>query len=402
MREVRLPSVVPLRACIDLEDGVVAVVYKEPHPQLPDKFYITLLACNVSELLCSYWIGDPPDLLAALIVGEAARRAASRHPNPAARSKLLELAESAERILKPIARFILGEEVDVKDLTNAMRRHAEIYKHSLVTIFEPPYPEASFTILDKLKEALGEEDFQKLRKMLEGAVERSYLGIGPFMGFTFAYLRVSRGGMNTLLPDDAVGAILAVALKPEDLKFESAQHMLDAIDVGARPLIYTFKSREILDIATKTLKETSFDSYAILYVVKRFDDNIDTFTYPLKGDVLRLVETYINAYIESYEKDSVVSRIVRLSDGRKLHIIVPREPYVVDKFENTILLLSNHEIKATFLYNFIDSGYIENNEGVVKYIAGMNEEDLARLDDETIDAILELLVQRALFSTFTR
>jgi len=374
VKEVKLPNVVLLRACVNLEDGLVAVTYREPHLKLPDRFYITLLVCNVNELLCSYWIGDPPDLLAALIMGEAARRAASR-----------QLADSAEQILAPIAKFILGEEVDAKKLVDAMRGQAEIYTNSRVTIFEE---------LNKLKEALGEEDFQKLRRRLEEVAGRSYLGSGPFMGFTFAYLRTSRDERGSLLPAGTTGAILVVALKPES----ESQHLLDAVDTGIRPYIYTFKSGEILDIATRTMKEKPFDLAAILYVAKRFDNNIGTITDPAKEDVLRMIETYINAFIESYEKDSVVSKTVRLSDGRKLHIIVPREQDVVDKFENTLLLLSNHEIKATFLYNFIDSGYIENNEGAIKHIVRMDEEDIAKLDDETKITVLKLLFANALLS----
>jgi len=342
MREVELPSAVPLRACTDLEEGVVAVTYK---PQWPDELYIALLVCNVNELLCNDWAGGPLEILAALIAGEAARRVASRHPDPIIRSRLLEVAGHAERILKPIARFILGEEVDTKELVDAMRGLAEIYEHPPVTIFET---------LDKLKEALGEEDFRKLRKMLEEVVKRSYLGIGPYMGFTFAYLRVSRDGGNSVLPTGAVGAILAVPLKPG---YESQQHVLDAIDLVVRHYIYTFRSGEILDVAAKTMKEIPSDSHVILYVAKEFDDRIDAFRDPPREDVLRMVEAYIGAFVESYEKGSMASRTVRLGDGRKLHIIVSGEVSMDDMFKYSVLLLSNYEIKSSIPQGLHNQGF---------------------------------------------
>jgi len=347
LKKFGLPDELLLRTCVDFDEGVLVGTYWEP---LGSKAY--LVVCNLNELICRFWGDDPRGILAVL-------RRAVEDQTPAARE------------LSLLVRFILGEDVEIGELAGAMRKHAVDVGSIL-------------GLLDALGGALGEEDFQKLRGLLEKVVEKSFLTWDRGE----AYLGVHRSKRNSLLPDNVAGAILTTYFYPK----RESRGMLGKF--GGSLYLTMFRSEEVFEKAVKMLKEASFRPHDVIYVFKRFDE-LGEFTSLTREDVLKLLEAFIAVVTESHKRGSVASKTVRLGDGRKLHVIVPRKQNLLDKFDDAILLLSNHEIKATFLKDFTDSGYIEDNDEAVKHIARMKEEDLAKLDKETLDSVLELLVQRA-------
>jgi len=382
LRKIKLPDRVPLRACVDVDEGLVIVVY-----QALGDFRIAF--CNVNELLCIKWVMlRPIDILAVLVTEETARRVASGQVNPEVRSGLLKVADFVEQILAPMARFILGEDISPDGLVDAARRLVEAVKprYTYNAIYSTIFEE-----LDRLREALGGRSFRKLRERLKRAVERSYLG--DDRTWNEGVLYIPRDERNSLLPSEASGVIVSVRRR----SVPKPRHLLDAFE--AMKAFITFKNREVFDIVVNAFRGAPQVPVALITGISFHFDNLDKFKDLSKEDVLRLLEASLKTAIESYKTDSVASTTLRLSDGRKLHIIVPRtSEFLSRRFEHILLLLSNHEIRVTDMFNYMWEGRFENNEEAIKYVTEMSEEDIARLDEETKIAILKLLFAKALTS----
>jgi len=158
-----------------------------------------------------------------------------------------------------------------------------------------------------------------------------------------------------------------------------------------------FRNKEVFNAVVNMIRKVPFDTTTLTEVMEHFDD-VGMFKDLAREDLLRMVEAYANLFIESYEKGDIASATLRLSDGRKLHIIVPGERNTAGKLRNTILLLSNHEIKAMYMEDFAKDKYFRNDEEATDRLLSMSEEEVAKLDEETKITILKFLFTRALLS----
>jgi len=374
LEKVKLVDSVSLRACNDFDEGVVATAYRQDS-------IIYIMVCNVNELLCVRWTpGVVYELLIALLVGEAARMAASREADPAVRSSLLKVAEYVERILEPIARFAVGGEVGMEKLVEAVRRFAEDVEPWIYT----PVIEA----LEELKEILDSRSARKLRELVKKAVERSFLAVRKMGVDEVAVFHVARDGRNSLLPSRVAGALIGIYHRD----IPKTRHLLYRL--GSERFLVLFENQKILEAVVRIVREVPDVTDKLIFAISDLDKT-GRLTDLTREDAVKVAEAVIETVIESYKKNDVSSTTVTLSGGRKLHIISQAKYYPWIYPGSVILLMSNHEIKATLLSEFVETGHFENHESAIREITRMREEDLAKLDDETIDAILELLAQRA-------
>jgi len=361
LKNVKLAEVIPLRACINLDEGLVVASFRDP--LFAD--YIDLVACNANELLCIKWVAKPQDLLATLVGDEVARRAALR--NPKFRDEYLEVAGFVETVLAPMARFILGEDVDMEKLVGAMRRAGEQYTFI-------------HNELNRLEEALSEEDFRKLRELVKEATHRNFLAWHDEVTAVFSIPRV---GENSLMPDGTVGAIVAA-------------YSWSGLDrLGNWRAFVALKNREVYNMAVSVLKEAPHTLFEVAHNIAGIESRLSKITDLTGEDLSRFLEALTKTLIESYRKNDVAFTKTGLSDGRKLYIIVPRYRDFRLKFNSTILILTNHDLKAMYMWDLLRLGRFETVEHVID---DLNDELLAKLDEETKITILKLLFTRALLS----
>jgi len=215
-----------------------------------------------------------------------------------------------------------------------------------------------------------------------------------------------RDAKNSLMPSWATGEICLIEYfdrERELLELKQKEYhnikkrLIELKSVDVHTNCKLFVNQELFDILTKALRKIV--AYPEFFELLPLFDRPNEFKGFTREDLFKLLEAALDTLAKSIEKEDIASATVKLSDGRKLHVIVPAKSGVRSRFQDTILLISNLEIEATTMGRFAAMRRFENNEYAVEKVARIRDEDIAKLDEETQIAILELLFQRALLSS---
>jgi len=377
-------------ACVNFDEGLVLVVDATRPVDWRGAFRVVF--CNVSELSClDIPLGYVNEVLIAPVLARVARRMARSGEHPVHANYLEEITRFIEEAVVPLLRLSMGVEVGWEDVLRAVGRLADRYPHHSRLIIE---------LMPELTWRLGLDDGRRLVEAFERAVEASKIDerVDRY-GYAKLLLELRRADRNSALA--GVAGKLCKVEYPGDRKL----HEPDVVEVSI--FCEQFENRRLFDIVTRALRRLGitvemFDTIYIdelLWAIKHFDkpDQFEGFT---REDLFRLVEATLEAVVESMEGKGIVSRTAMLSDGRKLHVIVYGWGWlkINDRFIDAILMLSNHEIKATYVGDLITTKRFENNEEVIEHIIGMSSKDIAKLDEETRNTIRNLMIQRATLS----
>lgn len=381
-----LPPVTDLRsyACVNFEEGLVVVTGFDRYAFCTS---FGLMFCNVNELRCvSRVIGCVDEVLLAPLVAEAAERAVERVEEDSwDRGMLLEVIRFSRKILAPIRPLLTGEKVDWRGLVEAVQ---------LMVGEKPGLARPIVGLIPRIARKLERGDRERFLELAGRAIEAGRVSEWPTIGsLKETVLASERDEKNSLMPGNVAGEICIIEHYVKEGGLLSLEPK-DVIDMYCEQ----FRSREIFVAVREVARRLRLDNWLLKSL--RELDNTEKFEGISREDLVKLVKTALEATAESFQKGDIASRTVKLSDGRKLHVITPRKESASYLFLYSILLLANHEIKAMYLTDFIDKKRFKNDKTLLNELTWrLKVEDLAKLDEETLDTILELLAQRALMES---
>jgi len=377
-------------ACIDFDEGLVFIL-DIVGSRYGAVLHITF--CNVNDLTCvKDFVGFADEVLIAPVLARVARRMAGSGEYSGLTGRLERVAGYVEDVLAPLLGLVKGGEAGLEDAVRAARRLAE---HPYAFWHLPK-------LLQSIASMLGREDGDRLREMVWRTVEASKLAeqTDP-LGLRKLVLLIRRDARSSVAGEIA-GWICIV-----EYPSYKRPHELEDEEISTDCKL--FKNRELLDITAETIKKLGIPEgmfstnriASLVDVVRPFDEPhlFEGFT---REDLFKLVKATLEAVVESEKRGGIASTTAQLSGGRKLHVIVHSPIDIRFKFLDAILILSNIEIKVTYMETFMKTKKFEDNEQAIKHITEIIDKDAEKLDDETIDAILELLVQRAFMESVTR
>jgi len=281
IKKDELPDTIPLRICVDYDEGLVVATYRiSPH-------LVYLVVCNVNELLCAKWAPHTMlELFIARLVSEVARRAASRQDDPVVKDALLRVAEQIERTLVPMAGFFTGKDVGARELAGAM--------HGFLEDLQPWVYHTIFEKLEVLEKILGRRDARKLGELVRKAVGRNFLALRRMGLDEIAIFYVPRDERNSLMKSWAVGALMGVY----HVGMPGVPNLLHKL--VSKRFLFLFKNREVLDTAIELIREVPGVSDSMIRAISNFD-NVSKFTELSKDDVMKIAKVVVKTATEIYE-----------------------------------------------------------------------------------------------------